>query len=129
MKTMTKYDRDSLSELLHGIEFTHAISVNQIDPTVGSIWNIHQEAIQRLIRVDPEIKYFLVVAESLAEKAHGHGMLCTKLTHRQIQSCFKGCNKPVIRNIHDGPRWMNYVLYKNQIIQETELHNINGESQ
>jgi hypothetical protein len=134
MKTITNDERKSLSKLLDSHEYTHAISISQIDSTPGSIWTVHRDGIDRLTALDPEIKYFLVVATSQpwsehGAGIHGHGVLRTSLTHRQIQSCFKGCNKPVVHDIYNGPRWVEYVLYKNAIIQESQLHNINGDVQ
>jgi hypothetical protein len=122
MNRLNEYEQQKMRRSLSTTTWTHAISVNQIDPTVGSIWDLHRAGAARLRKKDPSLQYYLIVALSPEQKAHGHGVLKTTLTHREIQACFRGCNKPILKNLYDTDRWIDYIA--KQTLEQTVQHNI-----
>jgi hypothetical protein len=120
MKAMNAYDRQRTMKLLREREWTTSFNVSQRDPTVGSIYLALLEGSQCLERQDAEVDYWFTCAYSETEKAHGHGVLATTLTHRQVQACFsRGCNKPVLRDIYDKERLIDYQV--KQALEGTQL--------
>lgn len=122
MKHLNEYDKQKLTTALNAKDWNIGFHVSQRDPTIGSIYLLFLDGIPCLQTKEPELKYWFTCAYSPEEKAHGHGLLNTTLTHREIQACFsKGCNKPVLQNIYDKERLVGY--YLKQALNDTQLTN------
>lgn len=123
MKQISVYDRQQIQSALNEREWNTSFNISQRDPTMGSIYLLLLEGSQCLEKKEPEIRYWFTCAHSEREHAHGHGVLKTTLTHRQIEACFsRGCNKPVMRAIYDKERLIDYQV--KQAIEQTQLTNI-----
>lgn len=122
MKLVNAYERQQIQNDLNAREWNTSFNISQRDPTVGSIYLLLLEGSQCLQKKEPEIQYWFTCAHSEREKAHGHGVLNTTLTHRQIEACFsRGCNKPVLRDIYDKERLIDYQV--KQAIEQTQITN------
>ena len=122
MKHLNEYEKHKTMNALNKREWNTSFNISQRDPTIGSIYLLLLEGVQRLQKKEPEIEYWFTCAYSPHEKAHGHGLLNTSLTHREIQACFsKGCNKPVLKDIYDKERLIDY--YVKQAVEETQFTN------
>jgi len=122
MKPMNEYEKQRTMQKLNACDWTTSFNVSQRDPTVGSIYLVLLEGSQCLEKKEPEIRYWFTCAYSEHEKAHGHGVLNTSLTHEQVQACFsRGCNKPVLRDIYNKERLIDYQV--KQSLEQTQITN------
>jgi hypothetical protein len=122
MKLINAYERQQIQNDLNAREWNTSFNISQRDPTMGGIYLLLLEGSQCLEKKEPEIRYWFTCAYSEREKAHGHGVLNTTLTHRQVEACFsRGCNKPVMRDIYDKERLIDYQV--KQAIEQTQITN------
>lgn len=121
---MNQYEREKTVEEVNSREWEYAISTNMRDPTIAAIWMLHGDAMQCIkADYDPNTKYWLTVALSPDGKAHGHGVITCKALKKDINRCFRGANKPVMKPMYDQKRWIDYVA--KQSLKNTITTNMN----
>lgn len=120
---LNQYDRMKLQQEVEKEDWKYAISTNMRDPTIAAIWDLHAVCMDCLKGYDPQTKYWLTVAVSPAGKAHGHGCLTTTALKKDINRCFKGANKPILKPMYSKTKWIDYVL--KQSLKNTITTNMN----
>jgi hypothetical protein len=123
MNRMNVLDQMNAMTLLRQNAWTHAISVDARDPTLGGLWLSITQAFARLLKKDPSLRYWLTASiGSITEKPHYHGVLTTVLPQREIRAAFKECNAPTLRELYDANRWYDYTV--KQGLNETTITNV-----
>lgn len=83
------------------------------------------DGLNRLQRVDKDAKFVLVVCQHVSyggmTSPHGHGVLRTRLHHREINKCFAG-GFAGINDMYDPYGWANYI--EQQAIPDCHINNI-----
>jgi hypothetical protein len=123
MNTMNEEQRLETMMMLRETEWTHAISFDARDPTLGGLWLSITEGMERLKKKEPELCYWLAASiGDRTEKPHYHGVMRTALSQNVIVKAFKECNEPTIKTLYNRERWYDYVV--KQSLTETTITNI-----
>ena len=122
MKKMNAYEQQTTMNKLINHEWTHAITIHALDPTLGGLYLSITDAFNELQAKYSDIEYWLVASiGSINEKPHYHGVVKMekKVSKRELKSLFRGCTAPTIKNLYDTERWLDYVL--KQGLRETTI--------
>ena len=122
----TMLHNDSLTTMLTRPDWSHAITITKRNcDTIGDMYLHMSEGISRLLDRDGEARFVLVVCQhppyAGESSPHGHGVLRTRLSHREINKCFSG-GFAALNDMYDPYGWAEYI--KPQAIPECHLNNI-----
>jgi hypothetical protein len=126
MNTVT-VGNESLMTMLTRPDWSHAITITKRNcDTIGDMYLHMSEGISRLLSdMDRDAKFVLVVCQHppyMGESSpHGHGVLRTRLSHREINKCFSG-GFAALNDMYDPYGWAEYIAP--QAIPECHLTNI-----
>jgi hypothetical protein len=125
MNTVT-VGNESLMTMLTRPDWTHAITVTKRNcESIGDIYTHMLDGLNRLQRVDKVAKFVLVACQHISyggmSAPHGHGVLRTRLSHREINKCFSG-GFTELSNMRCPFGWAEYI--QPQAIPECHLTNI-----
>ena len=128
MNPMTIEQKKQTMLMLRVNEWTHAISVDARDPTLGGLWLSITDGMERLTKKEPTIRYWLAASiGGLMEKPHYHGVIYTALPLNVIHQAFKECNEPTMKVLYDKDRWYDYAV--KQSLQQTTITNLQENEQ
>jgi hypothetical protein len=119
---MNAYEQQTTMNKLIKHEWSHAITIHALDPTLGGLYLSITDAFTKLQTKYPDIEYWVVASiGSINENPHYHGVvkMHEELSKKELKRNFKGCTSPTIKNLYDKERWLDYVL--KQGLSETTI--------
>ena len=128
MNPISEHERLQAMMTLRKHEWVYAMSVDARDPTLGGLWLSITEGMERVIKKEPECRYWLAASIGLlTEKPHYHGVIYTALPQTVIYKAFKQCNEPTLKVLYDRERWYDYAV--KQSLQKTTITNLQENEQ